>query len=44
MKKLIRKFNEELEEENFSYHEYVIYGIIYPTSIVAACIFASLLA
>ena len=44
MKGLIRLFMNDLEEGKFGYHEYVIYGIVYPTCVVAACILASLLA
>ena len=44
MKSLIRLLVNDLEEEKFSYSDYVIYGVVYPTCLVVVCVIASVLA
>ena len=43
MKELARIFMNELNEEEFSFSDYVIYGVAYPTALVAACIITSII-
>jgi len=43
MKELAKIFMNELNEEGFSYSDYVIYGVAYPTCLVAVCIITSIL-
>lgn len=43
MKELAKIFMNELNEEGFSYSDYVIYGVAYPTALVAACIITSII-
>lgn len=44
MKGLIRLLMNDLEEEKFSYSDYVIYGVVYPTCLVVGCVIASVIA
>ena len=43
MKELARIFLNELKEEEFSFSDYVIYGVAYPTALVIVSIIVSIL-
>ena len=43
MKELIEILQKDIESEDFTLREYVIYGIIAPLAVVAACVLAEVI-
>lgn len=43
MKELIEILQKDIESEDFTLREYIIYGIIAPLAVVAACVLAEVI-
>lgn len=43
MKELIEILQKDIESEDFTLREYIIYGIIAPLAVIAACVLAEVI-